>query len=79
MYIANTVTGVRPATSPGWRRGRAFGSHAGDRGSIPGRNRPYSYTKTGSVNSTAKRSATNVHECHGFSEMTIIKGRPVSQ
>ena len=27
---------------PRWRRGRAFASHAGDRGSIPGRDRPES-------------------------------------
>ena len=27
---------------PRWRRGRAFASHAGDRGSISGRHRPNS-------------------------------------
>ena len=28
--------------TPRWRKGRAFASHAGDRGSIPGRDRPKS-------------------------------------
>ena len=45
---------------PRWRRGRAFASHAGDRGSIPGRDRPKTVVKTGSDKPTAKRSATSV-------------------
>ena len=33
---------IRPFRPPRWRRGKAFASHAVDRGSIPGRERPNS-------------------------------------
>ena len=50
---------------PGWLSGRAFPSHAGDLGSIPGQDRP---------KSLGKRC-----ECRGSLEMAIIKSLPVSQ
>ena len=57
-----------------WRRSKAFASHAGDRGSI---SVATEVVNTGSDSSTAKCTAKGV--CHGSSEMTNIKGRPVSQ
>ena len=45
---------------PRLRRGRAFASHTGDRGSIPGRDRHNLSRKIGIDSSTAKRSATSV-------------------
>ena len=60
---------------PRCRRGRAFASHAGDRVSIPGRDRPLKVVKIGSASSTAKCSALGV----SVTRMTIIKGRPLSQ
>ena len=39
IHIINEHPSFAPVR---WRRGRAFASHAGDRGSIPGRDRPKS-------------------------------------
>ena len=36
------VVSLKLKVPPRWLTGRAFASHAGDRGSIPGRNRPTS-------------------------------------
>ena len=39
LYYYYVINFYKP---PWWRRGRAFASHAGDRGSIPGRDGPKS-------------------------------------
>ena len=57
---------------PRWSSGRAFASQAGDRGSIHGRDRPKSWQ-------LRCQTLGNRCECHGSSEMTLIKGWPMSQ
>ena len=64
---------------PRWRSGRAFASHAGNRGLIPGQYRPKSLKQVGQLHC---QTLGNRCECHGSSEMTIMKGcmtRSVSQ
>ena len=61
---------------PRWRSGRAFASHAGGRVSIPGRDRPKSLKQ---VVKAPCQTLGNRWECHGSSELTIIKVRPASQ
>ena len=54
---------------PRWFNSRAFAWHAWNRGSIPGRDRPMSLKQV--VTSLGNRC-----ECHGSSEMTIIRVDP---
>ena len=57
---------------PWWPIVGAFASHARDRGSIPGRDRPI--VKTGSDSSTAKRSAAGVRVSRVIFEDDQYKG-----
>ena len=55
MYLKMDIQFTQTKEPPRWRRGRAFVSHTGDWDSIHTK-----VVKTGSDNSTAKRSATEV-------------------
>ena len=63
----NTIYLFKILFSPRWLNSRVFTSHAGDQGSISGRD--IQVIKTG-IDSRC--------ECHGSSEMTIVNQSPVS-
>ena len=61
--------------SPRWLSGRAFASHAGDRGSIPGRNRPKSLKQAVSTPMLSARQQVRVSWVLGddhYKQMTRV-------
>ena len=66
VHIMNFICSIPTLESSRWRRGRAFASHVGDRGSTPGWDRPKSLKQvvTASLpNAGHKKYATIVDKC----------------
>ena len=76
IEFARSYTFDKP---PWWLSGRAFASHAGDHGSIPGRDRPKLLKHVLTALLTSARQRVPVLRVLGDYYYTIINGLPMSQ